>query len=235
MLAGVAALASSALAAPRDGAPPAPDRAFTPPQSDLILSRTVWKSLSDGKHIMVRRRYAVRIVAEDGGYVVNGQEIDATVEAPAAVALIAEYERNRKDAGPFPIRLDPQGQIRAQNAVASDPAARAELAERAARVISGSALSSGARQQASGMIGKVIAGQGAFTPWPEELFSPEAASHAEQRTIPLPDGREGEVEVAVKVSPGRLGVLPEAVERTVITRYEGDQRVSRELYTLALK
>lgn len=240
LLAGIAALLPGSLAAQQAQVAPPSGKQFTPPQSPLVLSRTVWRSLPDGKHIMVRRRYAVRFSADGDGYVVDGNLIDATVEAPPRVEMLAELERRRPDTALFPMRLDRDGLIQGEAGPRAEPPGRADAAHGSERILANSELAAAARKQASATLAQVLAAANAGAAWPADLFNPRRVRHHETRRIPLPGGTEGEIDVSIKVAGNVAGnmatssetVLPQQFERTVITTLDGSQRITRELWTI---
>ena len=231
LLAGIATLLPTGLAAQQPQSIASGVKNFAPPQKPLVLSRTVWRSLPDGKHIMVKRSYEVRIAADGDGYVVDGALIDTVVEAPPPVALLADLERKRVDAGPFPLRLDRHGQITGTNAAASDRAARSEAA-RASALILNQARQSDARGAGSmEALNRILAAANGGAAWPVDLFNPARNRHHEVRRVPLPSGNQGEVDVSINVASPEPGNLPQQFERTVITRLDGSERISREVWT----
>lgn len=235
LLAGVAALlpvaAASELAL---AAPPAPDTLFSPPANELVLTRTLWRSLHDGQQIMVRRRYDVRFVADGSGYRLDGRLIDATVEAPAALAAFAALERNRVDVSLFPVRIDAQGRILVDG-TPPQPGAHAAVDGLARTALGRAQLAAEERGAAGQQLSLLTGGYGAIGNLPPDLFQPQPGERHERRRIALPGGMEGEVEVAVKVAAPRLHSVPQTVERVVTTTLEGTTRVSREVWSFAAK
>lgn len=210
---------------------PASATQFAPPDTELVLTRTVHRSLTGGKELLARRRYAVRIVAEGAGYRVDGRLIDCAVEAPPALQAIAELERQRPDNGLFPLRLDARGRIVEAPAVVSADASRRGAALVALRV-SNSALNPAEKAQAAMFIA-AIAARGTDGPeWPRDLFRPAPGHHSEVRRLALPDGSEGTVTVSTAVRTSPANGLLEAIERVVVTDMGGDRRESREEWLL---
>lgn len=237
LLMGGAALLIPALPAGPAGAASAETAArFAPPTQPLVLTRTLWRGLRDGQEVVVRRRYAVQFVASPAGYLLTGQQIDATVDAPPTLAPIAAVERGRIDHATFPIRLDAAGRI-----LASQPPAAANGADNAAAVAAARAvlrqsnLSATARRDAERQIDRLAASAragGGAGDWPHDLFSPLARDWSEHRTIALPGGGSGEVTVTVRFVRAAAASLPSAVERTVTTVLDGTTRISREVWTI---
>lgn len=235
-LAGVAALlpvvAASSLA---HGAPTeAPRPPFSPPLTDLVLTRTLWRSLHDGAEIMVRRRYDVQFVADGRDYRLDGKLIDAAVAAPPALAAFAAMEKDRPDTSLFPVRIDATGRILADG-TPPPPGAHAQLDRVARSVIEQSGLGAQDKLAANQQLGLLTGGAGAIGNLPSDLFRPQPGERRERRRLSLPGGMEGAIEVAITVRAGAAGTLPQTVERVVTTTLEGTTRVSRELWSFERK
>jgi hypothetical protein len=233
LLAGVAALlpafGGQAAAQPAETA----SQTFVPPEAPLVLTRTVWRTLADGKEIMVRRRYAVQFTRQAEGYQLDGRLLDAAVEAPPLLDGMAELERRRGDDGLFPVLLDASGRIRAHgSAQAESPGLRESASKRAQHLLAATPLPAAQRQDNGNFLSQ-LAAQGALAAWPADLFNPASSERSEHHRFALPGGQEGEVAVLVKAKGVTRRGLPESVERTVTTTMEGTLRTSREQWTLA--
>lgn len=236
-LVGVAAILPSAIAA--SAGVPAQSAAtahFAPPSTPLLLTRTIWRSLHDGKTIVSQRRYRIRIVPHGDGYEVNGELIDSSVEAPPPLAALAEMERTRPDGALFPAYLDSNGRIidppsAGQATFNEGPALRQKGAREARRIAADSAAPNPGQAQITSFIDQIVNGSGA-APWPSDLFNPAQPEWREQRRIALPDGSEGEITVTVAAHGQSSGGLPSSVERTVVTELGGTRKVSREQWTI---
>ena len=232
LLASIATLLPVTVAAEPTQPPAQNTRHFSPPQNPLVLSRTVWRSLPDGKNIMVRRRYEVRIAADGDGYLVNGALLDTVVEAPPPVAMLAELERKRPDAGPFPLRLDRHGLITGSSAAPADSSARADAARGAAMILKQATQAGALRDKSLEALNRVLASSNGGVGWPVDLFNPASNSRHEVRRVPLPDGSAGEIDVSINVDRADAAQLPQQFERTVVTRLDGSERSSREVWTI---
>jgi hypothetical protein len=233
LLAGAAALLPVVAGQVSAQSTAASSQPFAPPESPQVLTRTVWRTLADGEQIVVRRRYEIQFSRYADGFRLDGRLLDAAVEAPPLLAVLAELERKRGDEGMFPILIDAAGRIReGLGARRGTSAQRDDAREQAQHLLAGTPEPA-AQQQASGAFLSQVAGQGALTAWPVDLFNPATGERHERRRIALPDGQEGEVAVSVRVTePQQLG-LPRSVERTVTTVMAGTSRMSREQWTLA--
>jgi hypothetical protein len=198
----------------------------------MVLTRTVWRTLADGKQIVVKRRYRVAFERRADGYMLNGQFLDASVDAPPLLAGMAELERRRADSGPFPLRLDATGLIHHEPAARGPDSPMPEQALRQGQnLIRSSSLTQAERDEANALLSQ-LALQRATSAWPVDLFNPAPGEHRELRQIALPDGQEGEIEVKLTVLAMLPEGLPQAVERTVVTDLAGSHRVSRERWSL---
>jgi hypothetical protein len=233
LLAGAAALLPPVAAQVAAQSAESASRPFAPPETPQVLTRTLWRSLGDGKQIIIRRRYAVQFTRQGDGYLLNGRLLDAAVEAPPYLAGMAELERKCGDEGLFPLLLDAAGRIRSDaRARLEPPTLRDNARDHAQGMLAVKPLNREQKQE-SGVFLKALAAQGAPTAWPVDLFNPASGERSERRRIALPGGQEGEVLVSVKVDAAPAEGLRLAVERTVTTILAGTSRTSREQWTLA--
>ncbi len=205
---------------------------FAPPTAPLVLTRTLYRTLGDGKMLIVTRRYAIRFTADGDGFRLDGEQIGAEVEAPAALAGLADIERKRIDKGLFPALLDQSGMIRQGDIAATDPAMRQQVVTQANAVIAGADLAAPAKRDGVALVGQLAATPN-NTAWPVFLFNPGLRERIETRRVPLADGSEGQVEVRIRADGLFSGGLPHRVERIVTTRLAGTEKVSREVWTIA--
>lgn len=204
---------------------------FTPPQSSLLLSRTLVRSLPDGKTITTRRDYEVRITRAGPGFRVDGRLIDVEVEVPASLGALAEIERRRPDDGPFPIQLDANGMIIGgthPDTVRSVGQAATLVSER----IGGSGLLALDMLQAQAFVAR-LRSSAARSQWPDDVFRPALGRRNESRKVTLPDGGEGQVVIEIEgQAAGPRGQIA-AVDRIVTTNLGGDQRMTRERWQIS--
>lgn len=238
LLAGIAALLP-VTAGPGLAHPAAAGAAtFSPPLDPLVLTRTLWRSLHDGREIRVERRYAVRIRAHGDGFVVDGELIGSSVDAPPQLGALARIEQHRTEPGLFPLLLDRSGRIVTPHAGSgADAAAKGAAISQGRGLLAAAGIPAQARQQAQALLAPVMAAAGAGSAWPTDLFNPPADRRSERRSLALPgDSQEGdshgEVTVTIAVDGRRDGTVPRSVERTVVTMLDGTRRVSREVWTI---
>ena len=206
--------------------------AFAPPETRLVLTRVLHSPLADGKEVVARRSYAVRISPHGDGFRVDGELLDCEVEAPPPLQALAEIERNRPDTGLFPLRLNSRGLLLPWATTSHSGEAIGKAAVAASRTIDDSALGNADRAQAQGFIAQVRDGA-ARTLWPSDLFRPEPGRRVEQQQFALPDGREGRITVEINArADSAPGVLAE-LERTIVTEMAGSRRVTREEWKIS--
>jgi hypothetical protein len=229
-LCGISALlVAGALSVPAASAQ-ALQASFTPPQAQLLLTRTLHRPLPDGKAIVTRRSYAVRIVRDGAGYRVDGTLVEARVEAPPALAALADIERRRPDNGNFPIMLDAKGLIVGGVGLQSDGSLdRAAVV--AAEAVGGSGLPAIDMLQVQAFI-KQLPSRAPRSAWPADVFHPAPGKRSEARTIPLTGGAVGQVTIEIEAQgPAQDGQIA-MLSRVVTTDLAGDKRVTSEQWQL---
>lgn len=236
LLAGMAVATPAALAAGSTApAPraPAAAAAFQPPDGPILLSRTVVRSLIDGKEVRATRRYLVRFHRAENGWKIDGELREVSVDAPPSLAGFAGLERERSEPAFFPIMLDPAGHLLPRAAILPGDPVRARAVALGQMMIAGALAAPEANNQANAMLTQVVMAGGGGTAWPVDLFNPARSESLELRDIALPDGNRGSIRVAVRSSGSGPGSLPERVERTVLTELDGTKRTSREIWIFA--
>lgn len=212
-------------------APPAP--AFAPGDAPLRLIRRVERELRDGALLVVERAWSVRFLPQGSGYRLEGRQADVTVDAPAELAFLADMERSRVEHGMFPLLLSQGGEIMGQSAAPADEAlghaieaVRGKLARQ---------FGEGDERAAAERFLTQLqrAGEQALAGWPAILFAPGTIDHAEQREVPLPDGRIGEVVIRTLATSDSETGLMQRFERRVETRIGSSARTGLERFTLA--
>jgi len=196
-----------------------------------MISRTVVRSLIDGKEVRATRRYLVWFEREGDGWRIDGELRDVTVEVPPVLEPFAELERNRIEPGFFPIRLDSAGRMKTRLGPPIGDASRARAVALGEMMIAGALTSVNARNQATTMLTQVVMAGNGGTAWPVDVFNPVRPDTLETREIALPDGSRGSIRVAIQAEGTIGGGLPARVQRTVETELSGSTRTSREVWT----
>lgn len=207
-----------------EAAPPA----FSPPSAPMLLTRTLHSPLADGKEVVTRRVYQIAIVPEGDGFRVDGTLVHCDVQAPPALAMLAEIERRRPDNGLFPMRLDGRGMIVGGNTLPSSQSVR-QAGELVNKAFARSAAPEDSRQ--AGSFVSQVEDQESITRWPADLFRPAEGHRTNQQAITLPGGEDGKVIVEIASLPGASRYA--TVERTVTTELGNTRRTTREKWTLA--
>lgn len=229
LLAGVAALVPAAVGMTQADASIQPvTAAFAPPSTPMIMTRMLVRTLADGKQVVITRRFVIRFTPDDGGYRLDGEQIDATVSAPPMLAGLAEIERNRVEKGLFPALLDSRGMLRVSGSTRDSATTLAALTK-GHQIVAAAAIPIDAKRERSAVLNQV-GSSASGSAWPVFLFNPGLQERVERRKLPLPDGGEGEVEVRITVQGLMACGLPQAIERTVTTRLSGTSRVTREVW-----
>lgn len=229
MLAGIASLAPCvAIAAPAQAVGVGQ---FLPPQDPVMISRTVVRSLVDGKEVRATRRYLVRFRNQPDGWLLEGQLHDVVVEAPPSLEMFAGVERDRIEPELFPIKLDRAGRMVVHPGPPLDDASRTRAVALGEMMIAGALVSANTRNQANAMLTQVMMAGSGGTAWPTDLFNPASPETLETRDIALPDGNRGSIKVRIRSDGAVGGTIPARVERTVQTELSGTRRTSQEIWT----
>jgi len=229
----VAAASLVALAVPGIGvrADPVDSSAFAPLGEPLLVTRTVVRTLHDGKEIVARRSYLVSFAPDGDAFTVNGRLVASEITAPPALQAIAELERARPDSGTFPIALDRSGLARAGSVPASPSSANADAARAARALVAGADVAIADKREADAFIAEAAA-RGSAIPWPAELFSPAAADRHDRRSVALANDENGTVEVTHRITARLPNGAPAGFIREVVTEIGATRRVSREEWTI---
>lgn len=219
------------LASAGHAATSAPD-GFDPPRARLILVRTLHSPLADGREVVSRRTYEVTITPDGSGWRVDGRQVAASVDAPPALRMLAELERNRGDSAQFPIRLDSRGMILPARGAAGLPPTP-DLVRPAAAYPFASRAEPGLQAMAQGIIERFQQKQ-VITAWPADLFRPAPGQRSDTSSVALPDGSMGRVTVIGDSRIGGAAGLLSTTERVVTTELGSSRRTLREEWTLRL-
>lgn len=221
-----------ALAAPAEPVAAPSDR-FEAPAEPMMLARILRRPLPDGNEVVSRRLYEIRFVADSEGYRVEGALVDVTVDAPPALAMLADLERRRPDQGLFPMRLDADGRI-ASGGLPRDGETIDQAVDIVAAQLEALRLTTHERVQAEAFAGLLRQRPG-FAYWPVDLFRPAPGRRQAERTIPLPNGGRGAVRVDIDAQASGASGLLSSLRRTLTTELEGDVRTSVEIWSLVPK
>lgn len=205
--------------------------AFVAPDSPIVLTRELRRSLVDGKEVVSRRRYELHFVREGDGWRVDGTLVGSEVDAPPELAPLAEIEKQRPDNGLFPLRLDARGLIVAQQG-AQDLIHAGDAKQAFDNAVERVGFAPSTRVAVGDMAGRIVAvGKSIGGNWPADLFHPTTASDSQVRELALPGGKSGRVIVAVDTRRSSSGMLAQ-FRRKVTTEMDGTSRDSMETWTV---
>ena len=205
------------------------DGQFQPPGSPVLLTRTLRKLLPDGKQVVTRRTYKLRIAPNENGFRIDGKLVDVAVEAPEKLRALAEIERKRPDTGMFPMWLDRSGTL-LPGSEAQPGESTKEAVELVSKKLEAMDLTESSKLQAQAFVSQFRKRQGR-SPWPTDLFHPAPGLRRETRTISLADGTQGQVTIDLDAAVAGTGLLS-SYSRTVTTTLDGESRVTYETWTL---
>nr|WP_166177680.1 hypothetical protein [Altererythrobacter segetis] len=208
-------------------------RTFAPPPGPMTFTRRLERGLPDGKSLVVARTFAVRFSAAPAGWTVTGEQVAATVDAPARIAALAALERQRVETGLFPLALDRAGLI--LGGPASRPARELDQALALVRQrIGKAAIAADERKELEAFVHAVHeAGTKMSSQFPGDLFAPRHDAVRAEREVALPGGGAGMIEVSFSaVTDPATGLMREA-RREIVTSIAEDRRLTREDWSLA--
>jgi hypothetical protein len=205
---------------------------LAPPDTPMRFTRSLTRELSGGYSVVATRNYEIAFSRHDHGFEIKGEQVSASVDAPANLEAFARLERERIERGLFPMRIGWGGLILScPDSVPS--ASLSKAVDLALARIAGMPGDADTREEARSFVLQLqqAAGQIANDP-PANLFVPPSDSEQVTRTILLPGGEQGIVTSAFsgRIS-SRFGLM-ETAERIVTTEAEGSVRRTREQWTL---
>ncbi len=203
------------------------------PDVPMRLSHRLERSLRDGASLSVSRNWQVDFADQGRGISITGVQLDALVEAPDALAALAQIEQNRSTSGMWPIDLSPDGKIMvARNGLREDDMRAA--VEEAEQFIADSPLPTSEQEarlqhlRAMQRTNSTLLDQ-----LPNDLFFPEGTPQLTRRAMGLPGGLTGEFEVAYEAKCGPGTAWLESAIRHVTTRIGDNEQRASERWTLA--
>jgi hypothetical protein len=205
---------------------------FKPPMSPMLYVRRLRRELADGASLAVSRSFAVQFKQDGSGFRIEGDQVDVTVDAPAALARFAALERERKEQELFPLMLDLRGQIVGVKPVNLSAQIKTAVDEVAAR-IDRAKLDSDTRIELNRLLNAIHQGASqVVTELPKDLFAPVQTEEVMTREVALLNGASGAVTVHFSaVTDSGTGLMKQAL-REVVTDLAGDRRRTVESWQL---
>ncbi|WP_296721842.1 hypothetical protein [Erythrobacter sp.] len=211
----------------------AADTALALSEGPMLLERELVRELSDGAAITVRRGWEIGFARQARGILVSGAQVSASVDAPPNLAQLAAIEQRRSTQGMFPILLSETGLILASGPAPTAPADLSAALRSAEAVIARLTRSGPRRDSLMRYLAEVHrAGSSEFEIMPADLFFPAATPVRQVEAIALPDGIAGEFALLWEARAAPDARWLAEGERQVITRIDGLERRSRELWKL---
>ncbi|MEL6475269.1 MAG: hypothetical protein AAFQ21_14405 [Pseudomonadota bacterium] len=204
----------------------------TVPMEPMRLTRKLSRGLRDGKAVIVTRQWRVQFSQESRGVSVTGEQTAVSVDAPAALAQLADIEEQRSTAGMFPILLSSDGFIMAAGENTSQASIDAALKTAEEVMVARGIAQASAAEQRQVMAQLQAAGSSFLDQIPGDLFYPSTTPVREVRRVPLGEGLFGEFEVSWEASVQAEAGLLEEARREVITRIGESERRSSEDWRL---
>ncbi|WP_138617711.1 hypothetical protein [Qipengyuania marisflavi] len=212
------------------GVTAAPARAtgkLSAPPHAMRLQRVLERELVGGAALVVTRDWECRFEVVGRGMQIAGRQLSCEVEAPAALAPLAALERQRDVTGLFPALLDADGRIVNSPATADSDMTSAVDAALAA-------LGKHASADSRSFIAQLHQTSAALVSTvPLDLFFPAPGASTVTRTIPLPDGTAGELEITLVTHIDPASGLLDTCEKMIVSRIADTQRTAKERWTLA--
>lgn len=202
------------------------------PETPMILSRRLVRSLHDGKVISVERSWNVRFRMVENGIVITGEQLSVTVDAPAKLASIARIEEARSTAQLWPLRLSLDGKIVSSGVYTSREDIEAAIRE-GREIIRSSGGNDGHKALKLGYLSRLEqAGGSLLEKLPSDLFFPAGGESALVDVVELPGGVTGTLEVIYRSASAGHGAWLARAERQIMTRIGDDERLSSDAWRL---
>lgn len=201
------------------------------PQGRFLLRRELERGLAGGASLTVTREWRFGFAPAASGLLVNGEQVRCAVVAPEVLRPLAAVEQARVAPGPFPALLDTRGRI--VESARGAASGKAEAVRIAIRMLEEAGANPTRLREARSYLGSLAQAAGAIiSATPPDLFFPMPGSASETRKLALPDGSYGSIAVEFAASARRSGLL-ERLERRITARIGGDERLSRETWSLS--
>jgi hypothetical protein len=204
------------------------------PEQSMRLRRVLERELHDRSVIRVEREWAIEFHRKRAGIALSGHQVSARVVAPEALQPLAQIERQRSTQRLFPITLDAAGRIMdAGPLVLRSDIARA--AQTAMKLWSGHDRSQPHPLEHLQTIpqGPQLPQSGLRDHLPEDLFYPADRTERNSRTLTLPNGQSGEIELSIRARSQAGQPWLRHWERRIITSIGGSRRHSSETWSLS--
>ncbi len=203
---------------------------FDPPDGPMLLSRRLVREMRGGARLVVTREWDVRFAPLGKGYRLDGTQRSVSVDAPAALEPLAEFERVRRGDGKFPILLNTNGGFLGGTSIEDNALLRQAIDKARSMMAAGdksrdterNAFLAALRQSAARFVSR----------WPDDLFFPARLSHVASRELAMPNGANGSIDIAFEAGLALAGNCMDHAKRTITTRVADTARTSIESWKL---
>ena len=202
------------------------------PKTPMCLSRTVTRELIDHANLIVQRSWEIDFTQRGSGWVISGEQLAVSVDAPAALEPLAKLERERVADEAFPILIDSYGLID-RSITADSHVDISRVSNAAIEVVKNRGGGAVEKAELRRFLAQLQqAASSLMTHFPQDLFFPLTPSTTESRTMDLPGGMHGEVTMTYEShSEEDNGLLIDS-KREISTRIAGDVMHSVESWSL---
>lgn len=203
------------------------------PQGVMRLTRRIERDLGDGAKIVVERCWDLQFAGQGMGAIISGKQSMVSVDAPPALAGLADIERSRSTDAMFPILLSQSGAIVAAGVSILEQDV-AEALREAERMIGQSGVAGEARGEMMGSLALLHRNAGRILDrLPPDLFFPISPPLRTVQPVALANGLQGEFEVAYEAERSAGSGWLARAQRSVVTRIGSSERRSLELWSMA--
>ncbi len=204
------------------------------PQQTMRLRRELERELHDRSVIRVEREWTIEFHRKRAGIVVSGHQLSARVVAPEALEPLAQIERQRSTQRVFPITLDAAGQMMDAGPLVlrSDIALAAQVA---GKIWSGLEASAPNPLEPLRQVphGPQLSQRSLSDHLPADLFYPADRAERTTRTVDLPNGESGQIELSIRARSQAQQPWLRQWERRITTSIGGSRRHSSETWSLS--
>ena len=209
------------------------EEAVALPTGDMVLTRVLERSLTDGKSIIVERQWIVRFDRTETGIAILGRQLSARVDAPPSLRQFAELEERRSTSAMFPVLLDAQGRIVSAGRPADGNLRQAAYATATDALASTFKDTAGLADARAGLAHLQKSSENWLTQLPQDLFYPAAQGSHMAKDLALDGGLKGSFTLDYDAKASADGAWLSRAERQVTTEIGGQRKVSRESWTLS--
>ena len=202
------------------------------PSQKMRLIRVLSRAMRGGAELKVSRNWEVSFASQRQGIVITGRQVAASVEAPRALAQIAQIEEERSTDGMWPITLSEEGRILMVGSQSADDDLAAAVRVAEGYIASYNTPPAQLEAQRQYLRDLQRAGSSLLERMPSDLFFPTGTPRRSTRQIDLPGGIRGEFELSYLARRPPEGDWLKSAVRRVVARVAQSERHAIEEWTL---